>query len=176
VLGEMAQDWGLKFAARRVAFRLALPEGVPPVIASELRLEQIVNNLLENALNYTPEGGEVLLEAEGIGHVEGVEGGEAVEIRVRDTGSGIPAKDLPHIFERFYRADKARQRAQGGTGLGLSIVKHLVQAHGGSVHAESLPGRGTTIAFRLPASASVTLDPVRAAARVASTPPHAEIP
>jgi len=161
VLGEMAPDWHLKFSARRVAFRLVLPESLPPVMACELRLEQIVNNLLENALNYTPEGGEVSLEAERVGTAEGERA--AVEIRVRDTGSGIPAKDLPHIFERFYRADKARQRGQGGTGLGLSIVKHLVQAHGGSVHAESLPGRGTTIAFRLPAS--VTLEPVRATAR-----------
>lgn len=145
VLLEMAPDWGLKFAARDLAFKVNVPEALPTVMACVLRLEQIVNNLLENALNYTPEGGEVALEA------EAVDNGQAVEIRVRDTGNGIPAKDLPHIFERFYRADKARHRGQrGGTGLGLSIVKHLVQAHGGEVQAESLPGRGTTIAFRLP--------------------------
>jgi len=76
------------------------------------------------------------------------EGG--IEIRVSDTGIGLAAEDLPHIFERFYRADKARSREQGGTGLGLSIVKHIVQLHGGSVHAESVYGKGTSIILRLP--------------------------
>jgi signal transduction histidine kinase len=72
------------------------------------------------------------------------------EIRVIDTGSGIPPMDLPHIFERFYRADKARSRALGGTGLGLSIVKHIVQLHGGTVRAESEIGVGSTFVIRLP--------------------------
>ena len=76
--------------------------------------------------------------------------GPAIEIRVEDSGSGIPPVDLPHIFERFYRADKARTRGQGGTGLGLSIVKHIVHAHGGTVRAESTYGKGTAIIFRLP--------------------------
>jgi two-component system phosphate regulon sensor histidine kinase PhoR len=76
--------------------------------------------------------------------------GDQMEIRVEDNGIGIPPGDLPHIFERFYRADKARSRDQGGTGLGLSIVKHIVQTHGGAVRAESTYGKGTTIMLRLP--------------------------
>jgi len=75
---------------------------------------------------------------------------EEIEICVRDNGLGIPAEDLPHIFERFYRVDKGRSRAQGGTGLGLSIVKHIVQLHGGSVRAESRLGNGAAIYFTLP--------------------------
>ena len=73
-----------------------------------------------------------------------------MEMRVADNGIGIPPADLPHIFERFYRVDKGRSRSSVGTGLGLSIVKHIIQSHGGTVHAESEVGRGTTIVLRLP--------------------------
>jgi len=76
--------------------------------------------------------------------------GDAVEVRVSDTGEGIPAKDLPHIFERFYRGEKSRSRASGGTGLGLAIARGIVEAHHGSIRAESTPGQGTTFIFTLP--------------------------
>jgi len=114
-------------------------------------LEQVFNNLLENALKYTPAEGSVIIQATRSPSVDGNMGRDA-EIRVIDTGSGIPQADLPHVFERFYRADKARSRALGGTGLGLSIVKHIVQLHGGSVRAESRLGAGSTFIVRLPSA------------------------
>lgn len=101
-----------------------------------------MSNLIDNAIKYTQAGGAVMVRARGIN-------GE-VEIRVEDNGPGIPAADLPRIFERFYRADKARSREHGGTGLGLSIVKHIVLAHGGTVKAESEVGKGTAIILSLP--------------------------
>jgi len=76
-------------------------------------------------------------------------GGKAL-VRVSDTGHGIPAESLPHIFDRFYRVDKARSREAGGTGLGLSIARWIAEAHGGSIHAESTPGEGTTMTVELP--------------------------
>src|SRR5690606_2266477 len=93
-------------------------------------------------LKYTPAGGQVAISIR--------KSGASFEVAIEDTGAGIPRTDLPHIFERFYRADKARTREQGGTGLGLSIVKHIVQSHGGSVRAESVQGRGTTIILTFP--------------------------
>ena len=115
------------------------------VWADEEALRQIVNNLLDNALKYTPDGGTIevsWLVVEGI-----------VELSVRDTGIGIPAADLPRIFERFYRVDKARSRELGGTGLGLSIVKHLAQSMGGGIRATSVIGVGScfVVSLRLPA-------------------------
>lgn len=108
-------------------------------------VHQILSNLLDNAIKYTPEGGCIDLGARPL---EG--DSEFVEIHVRDTGIGIPAEDLPRLFERFYRVDKARSRELGGTGLGLAIVKHLVKAQGGAVRVESQPGKGSTFAFTLP--------------------------
>jgi heavy metal sensor kinase len=114
------------------------------VRGQETHLRQVVNNLLDNALKFTPAGGRIDVE------VASTPDGQA-RLRVRDTGVGIGAGDLPHIFERFYRADKARQRgARGGNGLGLSICRALVGAHGGRIHVDSQPGRGTTVTVLLP--------------------------
>lgn len=112
------------------------------VTADPARLLQVFGNLLENALKYTPAGSMVTVSARAVDADE-------VEVRVADNGPGIPAADLPRIFERFYRVDKGRSRGTGGTGLGLSIVKHIVQLHGGRVWAESAVGQGTTVIFRL---------------------------
>lgn len=115
------------------------------VHADRDRLSQILVNLIDNAVKYTPEGGQIMFESEPL-----PDGQTAVY--VKDTGPGIPSKDLPRLTERFYRVDKARSRDEGGTGLGLAIVKHLVQLHGGSLHIDSEVGKGTTIQFILPAS------------------------
>ena len=114
---------------------------LPRVKADQGRLEQVVVNLLENAIKYTPDGGTIRLFAE--------DEGENVNVSVADTGIGIPFKDLPRIFERFYRVDEARTRDQGGTGLGLAIVKHIVQLHGGNVSVSSEPGKGSVFSFTL---------------------------
>ncbi len=105
-------------------------------------VSQVLSNLLDNAIKYTPEGGAITVGAAPHGAV--------VKFMVRDTGMGIPEEDLPRLFERFYRVDKARSRELGGTGLGLAIVKHLVLAQGGEVWVESRAGEGATFWFTLP--------------------------
>lgn len=142
LISETARDWSVRTGKKQIALQLDLADPLPRVSADRMRLEQVLNNLLDNAVKYTPQGNSITLGA--------VRCGEEVAIWVKDTGQGILSTDLPHIFERFYRADKARSRELGGTGLGLSIVKHIAQAHGGSVEAESTFGKGTTIRMRLP--------------------------
>jgi two-component system phosphate regulon sensor histidine kinase PhoR len=113
------------------------------VHADAAALQTILINLLDNAVKYTPNGGEVLVEARAVQR--------GCEIQVTDTGVGIPKVDLKRIFERFYRVDKARDRATGGTGLGLAIVRHSVEAHGGSVTVRSTLGEGSTFTVFFPA-------------------------
>ncbi|MNO13510.1 Alkaline phosphatase synthesis sensor protein PhoR [compost metagenome] len=115
--------------------------------ADEDRLRQIFMNLLSNAISYTQDGGRIKVEAEII-HEEDED--EKIQITVSDTGMGIPKKDLPRIFERFYRVDKARSRSSGGTGLGLSIVKHLVELHHGAIRVDSKIGEGSSFIVELP--------------------------
>jgi two-component system phosphate regulon sensor histidine kinase PhoR len=105
-------------------------------------VSQILSNLLDNAIKYTPAGGTITVGAQ--------ISGESAEVFVKDTGIGIPAEELPRLFERFYRVDKARSRELGGTGLGLSIVKHLVAAHEGVTRVESRVGEGSTFYFTIP--------------------------
>jgi two-component system phosphate regulon sensor histidine kinase PhoR len=113
--------------------------------ADERALEQVLMNLLDNAIKYTDPEGRITVTVRA--------SPARVWVVVSDTGIGIPRADLPRVFERFYRVDKARSRELGGTGLGLSIVKHLVQALGGEVHVESELGRGTRVSFSLPRAA-----------------------
>jgi heavy metal sensor kinase len=127
--------------SRGVRLSLAT-EGAVIVVGDEGRLRQVVINLLDNALKYTPEGGRVEVVVE-------LKGGNAL-VTVRDTGIGIPAEHLPHVFKRFYRVDKARSREQGGTGLGLSISKSIVTTHGGGIELTSVSGEGTTCVIVLP--------------------------
>lgn len=128
---------------KNVRLELAAPPGLPPAWGSPDRLQQILINLLDNALRHTPAGGEVKVRAkEGIGGM--------LELSVSDTGPGIPSQDLPYVFERFYKVEKARTRTTAGTGIGLAIVKALVEAHGGRVWVESTPGQGTRFTFTVP--------------------------
>lgn len=120
---------------------------MPPLTADPVRLRQAVGNLVSNAVRHTPAGGEVTLGA------YGSEDGDAVLVDVADTGSGIPADDLVHVFDRFWRGEKSRNRRTGGSGLGLAIVRKLAEAHGGSATAVSTPGEGSVFTLRLPADA-----------------------
>jgi len=132
-----------KAAGGRVGLIADVEPAELTVHADHDRLAQILINLVDNAVKYTPENGWVTVRARPTD-------GARAEVRVRDTGVGIPAADLPRITERFYRVDKARSRELGGTGLGLAIVKHLVLAHGGKLGIESREGDGTTVTLTLP--------------------------
>jgi len=127
--------------------------GPSQVCADPGGLRQILSNLFDNAIRYTPEGGRVHVRIEHVDNRRNAGPGRGtLEIRVHDNGTGIPRESLSRIFERFYRVDPARSRHEGGTGLGLSIVKHLVERMNGSVFADSEFGKGTTIRIRLPAA------------------------
>jgi len=128
--------------------------GLPPVHADGDRLRQVLINLIDNAIKYTPAGGHVLVRAM---PATGSEHAGMVEVAIEDSGIGIPAQDLPRLTERFFRVDKARSRELGGTGLGLAIVKHIVQAHGGSLAISSALGQGTTVRVFFPTAPSPAL-------------------
>ncbi|MPZ70662.1 MAG: hypothetical protein GEU71_14205 [Actinobacteria bacterium] len=132
---------------KAIRLRLELPALPISVHGDEAQLGLIVRNLVENAIRYTPDGGQIEVRL-------GVIGSDAL-LEVEDTGIGIPLEAQKRIFERFYRVDKARARDHGGTGLGLAIVKHAVDLHGGTVAVESELGRGTTLSVRLPTSTVV---------------------
>jgi signal transduction histidine kinase len=128
--------------AKSVTLGAELPPDLPDVDIDPERVGQVLRNLLNNAVVHTPPGGQITVAAQA--------GDREVAVSVRDTGTGIAPEHLPHVFDRFYRADKSRARQTGGAGLGLAIVKQLVVAHGGSVTVESEPGRGSTFTFTLP--------------------------
>ena len=109
--------------------------------ANEADIDQVLLNIISNAIKYTPEKGKIAVKVEQIG--------DNVEILVKDNGIGIPKEDLPRIFERFYRVDKARSREMGGTGLGLSIAKTMIEANGGTIKIDSDVGKGTEVRIRL---------------------------
>ncbi len=123
-------------------FKVNIPDDLPEIEADKNRMYQVMENLLNNAVKFTPEGGEVTVSIEG--------GRDELKISVADGGIGIPEEDLPHVFDRFYRASNAARAAIRGTGLGLGIVKYIVESHAGRVLAQSKPGRGSTFSFTLP--------------------------
>lgn len=128
--------------AQGITLNVEAPEDLPLVEVDSRRIGQVLRNLLENGLTHTPAGGQIAVSA--------CCRQDVVEFSVQDDGEGIAAGDLPHIFERFYRADPSRSRATGGAGLGLAIAKHLVQLHGGEIGVESSPGEGARFYFTLP--------------------------
>lgn len=134
---------GFKSQAKKkgIEIKSALPQELE-IIADKSKLEQVFTNLINNAINYNKEKGFVRVYSEALA--------DKIKIIVEDSGSGIPARDIPRIFERFYRVDKARSRELGGTGLGLSIVKHIIELHGGKVGVESTEGLGSRFWFILP--------------------------
>jgi two-component system phosphate regulon sensor histidine kinase PhoR len=144
VAGSVLAIIAPRAGAGQVTVEARLPPDLPKVVVDRDRLAQILINLVDNAVKYTPKGGRVWLEAR-------VREPGVVEVAVCDSGAGIPKADLPRLTERFYRVDRARSRELGGTGLGLAIVKHLVLAHGGELNIDSELWKGTTVRFTLPA-------------------------
>ncbi|HWQ14735.1 MAG TPA: ATP-binding protein [Roseiflexaceae bacterium] len=129
----------------------SLPTDLPLALLDSERVGRVLLNLLHNAVKFTPEGGEIRVAASPLavpplGHPPGA----WLLVQVADSGTGIPVEDLPRIFERFYKVDRARTREAGGTGLGLAIARHLVEGHGGRIWAESAEGRGSSFFFTLP--------------------------
>src|SRR5712691_10893282 len=148
LFGDVAHDWKKKFAEKGLAVVVDLAPDLPMIRADEARLQEVLYNLLDNAVKYSRENGGVRLRAE--------QGRGEIALSVSDDGVGIDKNDLPRIFERFYRADKARSpEGIRGTGLGLAIVKHIAQLHGGRVEAESELGKRATIRVILPGRVTI---------------------
>jgi signal transduction histidine kinase len=146
LLDSAAQALAAQAAARNLRLSISAAPELPPVLADPRRIGQVLRNLLANAITHTPPGGSITLAA--------LPAPGGVTLAVSDTGSGIPADHLPHVFERFYRVDQSRARATGGAGLGLAIVRQFLRAHGSEVGIESQPGEGTTVRFTLAANPS----------------------
>ncbi|WP_203335073.1 sensor histidine kinase, partial [Planococcus beigongshangi] len=146
-LNGVIERMTMKFsqAAKEEAIQLEFEPAIDDWTAADIdedRIEQVMTNLIDNALRHTPEGGKVVVRTE--------EQDGFAKISVNDTGSGIPPEDLAFVFERFYKADKARTPGKGGTGLGLAIASNIVKAHGGLIDVESEHGKGTSFYFLLP--------------------------
>jgi len=131
-----------QLTAKEISLSLDLPDNLPLVNIDWQRVNQVLHNLLENAVAYTHKGGTI--------NVAAAKQGDWVKVSVSDTGEGIPAEDLPNIFERFYRVDKSRARVTGGSGLGLTIARRLVEAHGGTITVQSKLGKGSRFSFTIP--------------------------
>lgn len=143
LFGELERQIGRIAATRGVALHVAQADGA--IQGDGARLRQVLLIVLDNALRYTPAGGAVRLSAQ--------QRGKTIELSVADTGAGIPPEHLPHLFERFYRADSSRTEEQRGSGLGLSIAKALIEAQGGQISIASQVNTGTTVTIRLPSIA-----------------------
>lgn len=142
LIDEAVAAWQPQAVAKGLTLAVKPAGKLPPVNIDSHRIKQVLRNLLENAVAHTRRGGSITVKA--------WQEGSQIKVSVVDTGEGIPAKDLPNIFERFYRVDKSRARATGGSGLGLTITKRLVEAHGGQIEVQSKPRKGSRFTFTLP--------------------------
>ncbi|MGH7848618.1 MAG: ATP-binding protein, partial [Candidatus Binatia bacterium] len=161
LLGRVLEIFRDQAKRKGISLSHEMDRDLPPISGDPDRLQQLLINLVDNALKYTPSKGRVQVTAQLSGALNGMES-PMVEIVVSDSGCGIPEKDIPRLTERFYRVDKARSRELGGTGLGLAIVKHIVQAHAGYIKIESQLQKGTTVRIYLP---SATRTPSLASSR-----------
>jgi two-component system phosphate regulon sensor histidine kinase PhoR len=143
IIEEMVSLMEPRAREQRIDLACSLKD-LKPILADPKNIEEVLNNLLSNAINYSPDGGKVAVTARGVD--------QFVEIKVSDTGVGIPAEEIPKIFEKFYRVKHPKTRHITGTGLGLSLVKGIVEAYHGSIGVESVPGKGTTFTIILPAT------------------------
>lgn len=144
LLNEARSIYLHRAGQKNITLDLDVAENLPEIHIDFARMMQVLSNLLDNAIRYTPENGRMLLSAKKIE--------TTLEICVQDSGSGLSAEEAEHIFDRFYRADSSRQRDEGGSGLGLAISKSIVEEHGGTIFAESPPGEGLRVFIRLPLS------------------------
>jgi signal transduction histidine kinase len=142
LIKQAANSWQPQVAVKEISLSIDLPDNLQLVNIDRQRVNEVLNNLLENAAVHSHKGGTINIAATRLG--------DWIEIIVSDTGEGIPTEDLPNIFERFYRVDRSRARATGGSGLGLTIAKRWVEAHGGKITAKSELGKGSSFSFTLP--------------------------
>ncbi len=142
IVRDVASAMGYQAIAKGLKVQLDMPDTNALAFIDGQRVGQVLRNLLSNAINFTPEGGEITISVK--------QTGDEVAVSVGDSGPGIPPEDLPYIFERFYRVDKSRSRATGGSGLGLTIARRLIEAHGGQLTVESTPGKGSVFTISLP--------------------------
>ncbi len=143
VVGRSVEAFCARAESRGIALKLEGTPHMPMIALDRTRIAQVLGNLLENAVRHTPSGGEVTVSV-------GAEKGSMATVTVADNGEGIPADELEHVFERFYRVDRSRARTTGGTGMGLTIAKKLIEAHGGAIRVESTIGAGSRFVFELP--------------------------
>jgi two-component system sensor histidine kinase VicK len=143
MLEEVADRFSVQLKQRRIDISIDVDASIGEVMLDRDRVDQVLDNLVSNAVKHTGEGGSIWIRA-------AVMDAKWLEVTVQDNGIGIPKKDLSRIFDRFYRVDKARSRNMGGTGLGLSIAREIVKAHGGTITLESELNQGTKVTFTLP--------------------------